>query len=265
MQDPIPSHIFEPDHGAKTQDAASSQLIHELANLLDGCLRNISLVMADLKQATQAPSGRSLDEQSMLPRLQTAQQAMNQMISLVERSRDQPQLNPSQLHDQPRTLGQVIELASQLLTPSAAAAGIEMTLDISDALRRLPAGPVYPVIANALLNSVEAINARPADHAWPGPSSSPRGVVRIEGAVADHQVQISIRDTGPGLAPSVTDEAGRFIFGRSTKPTGQGVGLVLCRDIARSLGGSLELANLPTGGAGLTLQYPVDHANNAQG
>jgi two-component system, NtrC family, nitrogen regulation sensor histidine kinase NtrY len=42
----------------------------------------------------------------------------------------------------------------------------------------------------------------------------------------------------------------------STKPTGTGLGLTLCREIVDAHGGRLSLANRPGGGATVTVWLP---------
>lgn len=61
----------------------------------------------------------------------------------------------------------------------------------------------------------------------------------------DEEVEITISDTGPGLANS----ANLFVPFFTTKPKGSGIGLILCRQIAESHGGSVTLENRvdPTG------------------
>ena len=255
-QDPHQPRVSEPGNPDPLRQAlgrgASSQLIHELANLLDGCLRNIGLVMTDLKQSSPGPQeeGAHGDEQNMLPRLETANQAMNQMILLIDRWRSESQPSPRVLHDQPETLGQIVELATRLLVPRDAVDGFNVTIELPDDIAALSSGPVYPVIANALRNSIEAVAA-----ANPNPS---RICIRLTGQWVSGQVELRIEDNGPGLDPAVTDEAGKFIFGRSTKNKNRGVGLILSREIAHSLGGTIELINRPDGGAALTLRYPIE-------
>ena len=61
----------------------------------------------------------------------------------------------------------------------------------------------------------------------------------------DEEIEITISDTGPGLA----NPANLFVPFFTTKPKGSGIGLILCRQIAESHGGSVTLENRvePTG------------------
>lgn len=66
-------------------------------------------------------------------------------------------------------------------------------------------------------------------------------------------VEFLIEDEGPGLPPS----GNLFVPFFTTKPGGNGIGLVLCRQIAEGHGGTLHLANREPRGARATLRLPL--------
>jgi two-component system, NtrC family, nitrogen regulation sensor histidine kinase NtrY len=59
---------------------------------------------------------------------------------------------------------------------------------------------------------------------------------------------VEVADRGSGLAEDVLRDALLPFY--STKPTGTGLGLTLCREIIEAHGGRLSLANRPDGGGG---------------
>ena len=63
--------------------------------------------------------------------------------------------------------------------------------------------------------------------------------VRITWSKLPDALEVRVQDSGPGLA----DSANLFVPFFTTKPTGTGLGLVLCRQIAEAHGGSLTLHN----------------------
>ncbi len=85
-------------------------------------------------------------------------------------------------------------------------------------------------LINLLKNAVEA--GPPVEMSW--------GLVSVAGG---RQLEISIRDHGPGLS----NTANLFVPFFTTKPGGSGIGLVLCRQIAEAHGGTLELRNAESG------------------
>ena len=67
-------------------------------------------------------------------------------------------------------------------------------------------------------------------------------------------VRIEVADRGSGLSPDTLRDALLPFY--STKPTGTGLGLTLCREIVEAHGGRLSLANRPDGGARVTVWLP---------
>jgi len=67
---------------------------------------------------------------------------------------------------------------------------------------------------------------------------------------------LTIRDAGPGFAPNMLAQLGTPYQSSKGRPGG-GLGLFLSMNVARTLGGSLTAANLPEGGAQVTLRVPL--------
>ena len=72
---------------------------------------------------------------------------------------------------------------------------------------------------------------------------------------ADGQVELSVQDTGPGIAPRHLPRLYEPFF--TSKETGLGLGLAVSERIARDHGGSLRAENRPGGGARFTLRLPA--------
>jgi len=82
------------------------------------------------------------------------------------------------------------------------------------------------------------------------------GVADIELSVslAGGGCSVEVRDRGPGFTPSALENA--LVPFYSTKQTGTGLGLTLCREIVEAHGGRLRIANREGGGAVVTLWLP---------
>jgi signal transduction histidine kinase len=80
-------------------------------------------------------------------------------------------------------------------------------------------------------------------------------------------VEISVSDTGRGMAPAMLDQAARPFSQLSNTAArryrGRGLGLALVRRKASMLGGNLELHSTPGHGAQFTVGFPV-HATGAK-
>lgn len=102
------------------------------------------------------------------------------------------------------------------------------------------------VIVNLLVNSIQAV------------SQGDRAIRRISIAVAVIEgglIELSVRDTGPGIAGEAMVRLFESFF--TTKPGGVGIGLAICQSIIRSHGGSIRADNQPGGGACFSFTLPA--------
>jgi signal transduction histidine kinase len=85
------------------------------------------------------------------------------------------------------------------------------------------------VLLNLLVNSIHAVESRPIDA---------RDIV-IEARVDDAkgEVELAVRDSGPGIPDNLVDEVFKPLF--TTKSNGMGMGLALSRTIVEAHGGRL--------------------------
>jgi putative PEP-CTERM system histidine kinase len=85
-------------------------------------------------------------------------------------------------------------------------------------------------------------------------AAGPRGHVTVGLRSAGERALIEIRDDGPGMPPELVRQRLLHPF-QSTKRTGLGIGLYQCGQLARELGGHLEIDSEP--GAGTTARFTV--------
>ncbi len=85
-------------------------------------------------------------------------------------------------------------------------------------------------------------------------SGSPAADITVAVHGAAGGVRIEVGDRGSGLAEATLRDALLPFY--STKATGTGLGLTLCREIIEAHGGRLSLANRPEGGALVTVWLP---------
>jgi two-component system sensor histidine kinase TctE len=71
----------------------------------------------------------------------------------------------------------------------------------------------------------------------------PRGELGISLECVGDQARLVVWDSGPGIAPDMLGKLGEPFFTVPGVPAGAGLGLAICIDVARSLGGDLRLEN----------------------
>lgn len=106
-------------------------------------------------------------------------------------------------------------------------------------------------VVNLLLNAIDAASESPDD----------RRRVALSAQVDGEQVQVSVRDTGPGIPADAVAKLFTPFF--TTKPNGLGMGLAISRTIAEAHGGSLASAR-PSRGAEFRIVLPLVHAQESR-
>ena len=104
-------------------------------------------------------------------------------------------------------------------------------------------------LGGALLNLLEN-----ALQACEGMSEGRRGI-RLGADVCGRQLRISVRDTGPGIAPDTQSRIFEPFF--TTRGQGTGLGLAIALGVVRAHGGMIEVSSKPGEGAEFVMLLPV--------
>ena len=102
------------------------------------------------------------------------------------------------------------------------------------------------VLINLISNAIQAISAAAADKRIV--------TILIDAAAGGDQITLAVHDTGNGLSPEVLQKLFTPFF--TTKATGMGMGLSICRSAIEANGGSLTGCNHPDGGAVFEIKIP---------
>jgi signal transduction histidine kinase len=159
-----------------------------------------------------------------------------------------------------KEIDRLTQIARSLLEPrthdSSGIAGRDVTIELTDLVRSIEVlfrplfrsadvhldgeseegivlideARVRQIVYNLLKNGLE--------------SCSPGGHVRLSGAFVGGDLCVSVTDDGPGVAPEHLNKLFDPTF--STKARGRGRGLHICRALARSMGGDIEVECRPS-------------------
>lgn len=202
----------------------------------------LTAILANLRAA-----GRLLDDDEERDNVRRAIQSSAEQAKragdIIARLRSlvSPQSRPA-----PTRLDLPAMLASlqRLHAPVLAAQGLRLQLDCPpvDIPLCADAVAVEQILHNLVQNAAEALAGRQG------------GEIRIRVRHEAGLCQLSVADNGPGLSAERLAQPGLPF--RSSKAGGLGLGLSLCDSLATGMGGQLSAANLPGGGACLTLTLP---------
>ncbi|MGO4330989.1 AAA family ATPase [Cupriavidus sp. 2TAF22] len=140
---------------------------------------------------------------------------------------------------EPVDINEAIREVIELTRGETAKSGASVRTQLSDGLPDIEGDRValQQVLLNLIINALEAMREV---------SDGTRQLLISSGVAEPGCVLVTVRDSGPGFAPQSADHA--FVPFYTTKPTGLGMGLSICRSIIDAHGGRLSVsANLPRG------------------
>jgi signal transduction histidine kinase len=100
------------------------------------------------------------------------------------------------------------------------------------------------VVFNIVLNAAQAMNG--AGRMTAESRAGPDGIIVL-----------SVRDTGPGIAPEHLARVFEPFFTTKRPGDGTGLGLAIGYEIAHALGGTIRASNHPDGGACFEIVVPL--------
>ncbi|MBL9150064.1 MAG: HAMP domain-containing histidine kinase [Phycisphaerae bacterium] len=166
---------------------------------------------------------------------------------------------PSRLTTMPATepvaserVGDVMRRVMAALEPLAASTSVALRVECEGDAMNVPAGPLELVLTNTIRNAIESC----ARVACRSSDDEPRTVtvaLRRRGS----RLVVDVVDNGAGL--------GGFLGTRfdTTTESGHGLGLSIVRRVLASVGGSMELTNVPFGrGAVFCADVPISRLSN---
>lgn len=133
-----------------------------------------------------------------------------------------------------------IEDALSMVASRRRAMNVELLRDVPDAPLWVQAGEtrLRQILSNLLTNALDALAEKaPPRRLW------------VIASQDQHGVTLTLRDNGPGFSEDALAHAHEPFFTTKTTAKGLGLGLAICDNLLRALGGRLEMGNHLEGGA----------------
>jgi len=205
---------------------------HELSNSLAPIKSIAGSLSSRVSNTTMDPEVRS-DVQRGLEIIEARSASLHRFLEAYRRLAQMPAPALREI-----TLGPLV----------ARAAGLETRLKVCvqpgpDLAFQADPDQLEQMLINLIRNAADAVlETRTTDEQAAKALSQNNGVV-VRWDADREEVTLAIEDEGPGLL----NPANVFTPFYTTKPSGSGVGLVLSRQIAEAHGGSIDIANRPSG------------------
>lgn len=231
----------------RTRAEFMSVVSHELRNPLTSIYGFLN-ILSEEKAGPLTPTQRDF--------LQSASLSVRQLWRLVDDINDlvQSDLNRLVLQRETVDIGSLVRAVIANIMPLFENTGLRVETRIA---KRLPVTLADPVRLHQILNNL-LTNAMKF--------SDPGATIRVDACLAGEMIRVSVRDTGPGIAP----EDAERIFERFVKGTnipkqdasGLGLGLAVVRQFVTSHGGQVWVESEP--GSGSTFIFTIPVAGSGQ-
>lgn len=192
----------------------AAKVAHELNNPLDGILRFINLAIRQLDEPDKA---RECLKESRMGLLRMS----NILTELLAFSRSQ------RGGQKPVGLTQVIHQSLAQYEQRAREAGIKISLDVPPDLPMCPSNEVWEVLGNVVKNGIDLMGGG--------------GTLTVQAKAHSGFVRVLVLDTGPGVSQELAEKIFEPFFTTKQAGQGTGLGLALCRDALRRIGGDIQL------------------------
>jgi signal transduction histidine kinase len=200
----------------------TATLVHELAQPLTASVTNSEVALLKLRAAKpDLPELRDI--------LADIRSCDARSADLIGRMRQF--FRRRTLEMQRINLGDVVQDVASLVRSQVTSRKISLDLRVQPELPSVSGDRVHltQVLLNLVMNGIEAVQSRPL--------GGRRIVIDAQAHAGTREVEMSVRDSGPGIPPGVADKVFQPFF--TTKHDGMGMGLALSRSIIEAHGGRL--------------------------
>lgn len=230
----------------ETENNAWQKLLRVLTHEIMNSVAPISSLAGTLKDRLQQSLPQLTDKEGSVEDLETGidtiRRRSENLLKFVDTYRNLNKIQTLSLTT--AYLRDVFENLYQLMEPTLEAKGIELDIILKDTALQLEAdiNLVEQVLINLVINAIDAVKEKPH------PVISLVGTVNSQGRII-----IKVADNGNGMDREVLDKI--FVPFFTTKKTGSGIGLSLCKQIMQLHKGSVAVQSAVGEGTTFTLQF----------
>jgi two-component system, LuxR family, sensor kinase FixL len=229
-----------------------AELIHvsrlsELAQMVSALAHEVNQPLSAITAYLKATSRflDSGDQPKAVTIVQRAAEQTDRASAIIRRLREF--VKKGEVERRAEDLAKVIDEAIALAMVGTKNQGLAVRLQLD---ARVPPAmidkvQIQQVLFNLMRNAIEAMAA-----------SATRELTVAAQLRDSGWIEITVADTGPGLAPHVRNNLFQPFV--TTKASGMGVGLSICRSIVEAHGGSLRAEDRPGGGTIFHFTVPTD-------
>ena len=231
-------------------DEAESQAWQRLLNVMTHELMNsvapVASLAGTLKNLLNRIKDKTVDPEDFVEDIElgvdTIMRRSEGLLSFAETYRNLSKI--TELNISRVQVSSLFEHLSQLMMPSLMQKNIELEVILKDPLMDVNADAslVEQIMINLILNAVEAVKGKPEPH-----------IILSSALNAGKRPIIKVTDNGVGIPAEMMDKI--FVPFFSTRKSGNGIGLSLCKQIMMLHRGNIHVQSIPGEGTCFSLLF----------
>ena len=218
-----------------TRGMMSAEIGHELNNFLGVVVGNVDMLAHHLGKGNYDRLGKYVE---------TVSSTLDKVKSFAENLMD---LSTISSREEVIRFDQLLKEVVEYLRPQKRFREVELTVptQIDPVLLKADATQIQQLLYNLFRNAADAtINC------------TQRQIrVTVDTCPESNQFRVTIEDTGAGFEPEALTKAFKQKF--TTKESGHGIGLMVCRRIIDKYHGELDIVSAPGQGTRITITFPI--------
>lgn len=218
--------------------AMASAFAHELSQPLGAAMNYLNAIRRMLEEAGGPQTRRALEgTQRAIAEIERSGAIIQRLRQFIQKGRTERSWEQ---------LGKVVEEACALALVGTSDRAVNIRFDIPADLPPviMDRVQIQQVLTNLVRNAIEAMAGSPT-----------RNLTITVSSRGGEKVEVAVIDSGPGIAPAVA--ANLFKPFVTTKESGMGVGLWICKSIVQAHDGELRAETNPAGGAIFAFTLPL--------
>ena len=231
------------------QQLVRSQKMESIGTLAAGIAHEVGNPLTSISSLVQVIQ-RSTSDEFAKEKLELIRNQINRIARIIRDLVDFSR--PSEYVPQPTDVNKVVREALNIVQYGKKVKDISFSLELSESLPLLSVVPdqLAQVFINILMNAVDALEGRP-------------GSIWIDSHLRNEHVEVSVRDSGRGVAAADREKIFEPFFTTKTVGHGTGLGLWVSYGIVQSFGGDIQLASEQGRGTTFKILLPVKKENKA--
>ncbi len=224
----------------ETESKAWQKLLSVMTHEIMNSVAPISSLAETLKHRLSSNDSDTLEDLEL--GIDTIQRRSEGLLKFAETYRNLNKI--TKLNLQKVYIRELFGNLHQLMQPTFEQKNIDLEIILKDTDLFLEADQslIEQVLINLIVNSIEAVKDK----------EEPRIILSAEQTL-NKKVVLKVADNGPGIPEEVLDKI--FIPFFSTKKSGSGIGLSLCKQIVMLHRGTLQVQSIPNKGTVFSMQF----------